>query len=408
MPVARLDIRDMLLDSKILHKVREYLRDAFLALGDTLYAAVPAPAPHVDGGVLLVRLDGIGDFFMWLSYAQAIREEYAEAHITLLSEASFGEYAGGLGLFDEVLPISRDRLVRDLPYRYSIFRLVRRRRYDIAILPCNNRVGRFRDGEALMRIARAGRKVGSIGEEVGSWRDRISSRWYTELLPTSNGDRHEFDRNGEFMRGLGIEAPPGGTVVDPPPYAAAHLRLDDPYFVLVPGAGSPLRKWPPEHFARLAERISRETGWEGVLCGGPSDAALAAEIQRLSAVEIKSCIGRFSLEESVQLIRDARLVVGNETGAVHIAACTRTPCVSITGGGHYNRFVPYPADVAGPVAASFEMPCFNCNWHCIYPHRAGEPAPCVAGVSIDTVWSKIEDVLRMADSRYDQKYVTYH
>ncbi|MEX2400205.1 MAG: hypothetical protein WD423_05495, partial [Rhodothermales bacterium] len=202
--------------------VRQNLRDGLLLVSDTAFGAFSGGAPRVDGGVLLMRLDGIGDFFLWLSSARAIRDAYAGTHITLLADTAFSEFAAGLDLFDEVIPIDRHRLAHDLVYRYDVFRRIRGTRYDIAILPSYYRIGRFRDGEALMRAARATRKVGSIGGYEDSWRHRVSRTWYTDLLPAREGDLHEFERNEEFIRGLSIEMQQDGSPMDRPPSAAAQ------------------------------------------------------------------------------------------------------------------------------------------------------------------------------------------
>ncbi len=414
-----------------LHFLRRSSRDLFLSGCDTLYGLLAgngllaangrlagngrlasndrlANARGVNqegGGILLVRLDGIGDFILWLSSARLLREHYETVYITLVAEASFSEFAAGLGYFDEVIPVARQRLTTDLAYRYEIFDRVRLRRYDTAIHPCYNRVGRFRDAEAVMRVAHASRKVGSIGEPSSGWQQRVSRRWYSELVPASSNPLHELDRNAEFMRALGLSGVSASVAAEPARPTRTSLFDGLPYYVLVPGAGFPIRQWPAEHFAELAERISRETGWTGVLCGGPQDAPLADRVAQLAAVELLNYAGRTSLVEYVDLIRGARLLVGNETGAVHIAAMVDTPCVSITGGGHFGRFVPYPAGLSGPLAASHGMSCFQCNWECAYPLGDDEPAPCVAKISADAVWTQVQSVLRTKVKRYDPRRV---
>ena len=40
-----------------------------------------------------------------------------------------------------------------------------------------------------------------------------------------------------------------------------------------------------------------------------------------------------------------------------------------------------------------EMPCFGCNWECIYSLKNNEAAPCIASISVDAVWKKIKPLL---------------
>jgi hypothetical protein len=66
------------------------------------------------------------------------------------------------------------------------------------------------------------------------------------------------------------------------------------------------------------------------------------------------------------------------------------------GGGHFGRFVPYP-DLPGQTnnlkEVFHKMPCYGCNWKCIYPINEGEPAPCIANISVDAVWEKVVPLL---------------
>lgn len=446
-------------------RLRRHARDGYLTLCDTFYRRITHVRTCKKGGVLLVRLDGIGDFFLWLASARILRRTYIDAHITLVAEKAFSAFASQLPYFDEVISVDRRRLAHDLTYRYDMFDRIRDRRYEAAILPAYNRAWRFRDAEAVIRMARAERKVGSAGVNAASWQDKTSRRWYTELVPATPHTLHELDRNAEFLRGIGIDDPSASIPLDPFSTSpiengkaalnghpasngraesnghvdaggragsnghvdcggraegnvrrgngrshlmprreafASPIPTDRPYFVLIPGAGSATRRWPADRFARIAERITRETGWHGVLCGGgPSDLAIAREIHASATVPLIDYTGKTSLADLLEIIRHAGIVIGNETGALHMAAAIGTPGVSITGGGHFARFVPYSSKRVGPAAASHPMPCYHCDWRCVYPLRAGEPAPCITGISVDAVWEKVELVLRKDAERYD-------
>jgi len=51
--------------------------------------------------------------------------------------------------------------------------------------------------------------------------------------------------------------------------------------------------------------------------------------------------GKTTIAQLVELIRNASLLIGNDSAAIHMAAATQTPSVCILGGGHYGRFLPY-------------------------------------------------------------------
>ena len=39
------------------------------------------------------------------------------------------------------------------------------------------------------------------------------------------------------------------------------------------------------------------------------------------------------------------------------------------------------------------MHCYGCNWECVYTFNDGEPAPCIANVSVDEVWEEVEKII---------------
>ena len=64
------------------------------------------------------------------------------------------------------------------------------------------------------------------------------------------------------------------------------------------------------------------------------------------------------------LLGEARLYLGNDTGAMHLAAALGVPVTAVFGGGTWPRFVP--AAVCGE-AVVHPLPCFGCGWDCAGP-----------------------------------------
>ena len=106
--------------------------------------------------------------------------------------------------------------------------------------------------------------------------------------------------------------------------------------------------------------------------------------------------GKTELTELSGLLSLSQLTISNDTGAVHLAAAIGTPMVCILGGGHFGRFVPYPK-LSGQTnslkVVYHKMPCYGCNWECIYPLKKNEPAPCITKISVDAVWEKVKPLL---------------
>jgi len=169
------------------------------------------------------------------------------------------------------------------------------------------------------------------------------------------------------------------------------------YYVVFPGAGTPDRRWPVQNFSMLSSLIYRATGWVGVICGGSGEETIATALTEKCDAPLLNRTGQTSLPDLISVIAGARLLIGNETGAIHIAAAVSTPSVCILGGGHYGRFMPYRPELKTsrplPYAVVRNMDCFGCNWRCIYKVARGKAVPCVAGVSVDMAWEGVSSIL---------------
>ncbi len=103
-----------------------------------------------------------------------------------------------------------------------------------------------------------------------------------------------------------------------------------------------------------------------------------------------------TLPEFVEVIRRAKILVSNDTAAVHISAAVGTPSVCILGGGHYGRFLPYSLETENsttPVSVIHKMDCYNCNWICTQPSKKGKAAPCIANIRVEQVLNVVKQIL---------------
>ena len=129
---------------------------------------------------------------------------------------------------------------------------------------------------------------------------------------------------------------------------AERFGIAGRYTVLCPGAEyGPAKRWP--HFRELAERLDTPI----VLLGAPADQKEAASIPG------RNLIGRTSLDEAIDLIAGAAMVVSNDSGLMHVAAATGTPLVALFGSSSPEHTPPL-APAARVVWLKAECsPCFE-------------------------------------------------
>jgi heptosyltransferase-2 len=105
-----------------------------------------------------------------------------------------------------------------------------------------------------------------------------------------------------------------------------------PVVVLAPGAAYGSAKcWLPERYATLADRLVEAHDAAVLLCGTPAEASLGDAIAARMRTQPISLVGRTTLEEFLALLPSADLFIGNDSGAMHLAAGVGLPQVLVFG-----------------------------------------------------------------------------
>jgi ADP-heptose:LPS heptosyltransferase len=159
----------------------------------------------------------------------------------------------------------------------------------------------------------------------------------------------------EFL-GLAQPVPPTAhpTVVVP---QVDTPDLPEQYLVLHPGTGAAFKEWQVEKWCELAAKLL-QTGCNIILTGaGVHEAEISARIKRVvpSAIDLS---GRLTFAQFMRIIQKARLLVGVDSLAGHLAAASATPSVLIyTGANNQSQMRPFggPSEVV-----TWEVPCSPC------------------------------------------------
>jgi ADP-heptose:LPS heptosyltransferase len=348
--------------------------------------------------ILLVRLDAIGDFVLWLDAVKEIRNHFhsQEYSLTLLGNTLWTPLAETLSYFDFVWDVDRNKFLSNPIYRLKLLSKIRRAGFQVVIHPNYSR--EFSYGDAVVRISGSVERIGFEGDCscINPLAKRISDRWYTCLVCAPDITLTELEKNAVFLRELGIKSFKAGLPELPRLDMSVQFYHKDIY-VIFPGASNKFKCWPIRRYQELIRLIYKETGWLGVICGGPGEELLGDELLEKAESPLINLAGRTSLAELVSILSHARFLVSNDTCAVHIATGVSTPSVCILGGGHFGRFLPYSLERETnrplPLVVSNKMDCFKCNWICIHSTPEDEPFPCIASISLDDVWAAVRRVL---------------
>ncbi len=337
--------------------------------------------------ILAVRLDGFGDFALYLPYALMLRELYprGEYHLALCTNAAWSEVAEHLLPFDEFIPIEVRRYMTDMAYRRETNRRVADGKYGMLLQPRFFREPLLEDRVALAAGADVGYAFavgdGHLHSSVGR---RLEKLLYANWIDCPE-NRHEAQKNRAFSEMLGNfrELPRPELPPPLPEWAEAS------YIVVLPGSGKGIRAaWDPAR-------------WAAVLAGGDMPCAVTGTAAEASLVDAAAraigaravpLAGKLTAWEFARLLANARAVVGNDTGGIHFAAWCGVPALAVAGGGHPGWYCPYPEGsmasyIRAPRFVCADVPCAGCAWNCT--QRANGTFPCVDMVTAERVASEL-------------------
>ena len=336
--------------------------------------------------ILVVKLSAIGDVIHALPVSYAIKEQYPKAHLTwVVEQAAYAILADNpcideLILFEKAKFRSIGGFLREIgPFR----RRLRTRRYDASL-----------DLQGLFKSAaiawNAGAKL-----RIGTANMREGAHLVSRPVRGAHAEGHIVERYLDVARALGCrvgEVRFPVSVSDRDRMAADTLLAREgvqegrPVVAFAVGANWPNKRWPVEHFAALADRLYHAHYVPVLVGGGRLDATLAEDILRASEIPPVNLVGRTNLKQLAHVFTRAALVLGGDTGPVHLAAGLRVPTVMLMGPTDANRNGPY-----GQLQNAIEVdrPCRGC-WKRACP----KGLDCLAAISVDAVAAKIGAVLR--------------
>lgn len=259
--------------------------------------------------ILIVKFGAFGNIVLSFRAFAAIRAHHAGDRITVLTTAPYAPWLRTFPWFDDVLVDPR-------PKWWDLAGWRRLRRTLAA--------GRFDRVYDLQTSARSSRYFHLFRPKH---RPEWSGIAYGCALPDRDPGRnrlHDAARQLGQLRQAGIAAFPEPDL--------SWLRGDlgrfslPPRFaVLVPGASAhrPGKRWPADRFQALAEALSAR-GIGSVIVGAEAEKDLAAAIPLATDL-----IGQTSFGDLAELGRKACVVVGNDTGPMHLIAAAGCPAVTL-------------------------------------------------------------------------------
>lgn len=320
---------------------------------------------------LIIRFSSIGDIVLTTPVIRCLKKQVPDAEIHFLTKDTFRSIVEHNPYIDKlyVLAHSWELMIEELKVE----------EYDYIIDLHHN--------TKTLRVKNALKK-----KSFSFYKLNIQKYFYTAFKINMLPDVHIVDRYLKTVTSFGVKN--DGAGLD---YFIAEQekikRQDIPashtagYIACVIGAAHGTKRWPIHKWKEFCTKMNHPI----ILLGGSEDRVNGDEIAAVDTIKVYNACGKFKLNESADLVRNAKLVISNDTGLMHIAAAFKRPVISLWGNtvpafGMYPYYGDAPvSDVIMQTNKLFCRPCSKIGYNkCPLGHFK-----CMEKIEVDEVINKV-------------------
>lgn len=339
--------------------------------------------------VLFIRLRNLGEAVLDTANLRALKQWRPDLQVTTLVEQIYTDlYAADPEI--EAIPLprgERDKRSKILA-RLQLIRALRRERFAAVV--------NLHGGPASVQFTLAS----GAPDRIGAAHFRNGFAYNLRIPPAEEILGRKALHTVEYQFGqfkwLGLpmtEPGPTRLFVAAPMQSSAQEKLREagvdptkPYALLAPTSEFYTKRWLPQHYASVAERLL-ERGLQIVMTGAPT----AEQKMQLRAVqdaarERLASLSSLSIGELVAVVSGSSLFVGNDGGPAHIAAAVKTPLVVLFGPASSERWRPWSG------TAQLVQNYFPCNPCSMYTCQAFAEPECIRSITVNQVIKAIDNL----------------
>ncbi len=281
---------------------------------------------------LVIRLSSIGDIVHALPAVAALGRAHPQAQIHWAIEKRFAALLEGNPFVHRVIKLDTLGWRKNLASGATLAEIMQSMEalrdfpYDAAI-----------DFQGLIKsavFARLSHSQKRIGLAWGWLREPLAGAFYTRRVTPQNSAKHIVEINLSLVEPLGARASkwefPLPDLFQDRQAVREHLQAlgTQEYVIINPGGGWKSKRWAPENYAEAAARLAGQMPFDILVTGSKQEEEVAREILARANVPRAKWFP-CTLLEFIALVREAKLLIGGDTGPLHLAAAAGTPLVAL-------------------------------------------------------------------------------
>ncbi len=262
--------------------------------------------------VLVIRFSSIGDIVLTTPVVRCLKQKHPHAEVHYVTKTGFGPILVNNPYIDKLF-LLKDEL-------QEIIELLKKEKYTHVVDLHNN--------VRTLRVKRALKVKDTYAFPKLNFKKWVLVNMKMNLMP----DKSIVERYFEAVRPLGVHNDGKGLDYFLPTDKKLTSK-DIPmshwggFVGCVIGGSYNTKKLPVEQWKKFCELVP----YPVMLLGGPDDMHDGSLIAEMDRIKIYNSCGKFSLNESAELVKYAKVIVSNDTGLMHVAAAFQKPVVSLWG-----------------------------------------------------------------------------
>jgi ADP-heptose:LPS heptosyltransferase len=370
-----------------------YLID-FLAY---LYFAFFIKKTENKNNILIIGHHQLGDFVLSLNSMKEYKKFFQDKNykITLICNEFFFDLAKKTNYFDEIIPINVhkfffgnsilkfDIYFKNIIYRFKKLIELKKYRYKKILNPTD-----LFYISLFVRSLNAEEKIGVF--DKNKYLGNFFNFPYTKLIKLDL--KHELNDLAEFFRQVcGNKNFLSGLPEFEFEIPKCNFKIDvKNYFVLSLGASFFSKAWSIENYVQSLENFNFDGNV--VLVGTKDEINVAEEFLRLykGKNKVVNLVGETNILEYISIIKNAKFVIGNDSGVIHVAVASKVKSICITSGHGFEYCIPYVLEKELsnkdreylPISIFSKMECFGCGLICKYKLSKNNKFLCIENINL--------------------------
>jgi heptosyltransferase III len=273
---------------------------------------------------LVSRTDRLGDLILALPFVESLKARYPDCQVDVLASLYASPILENNKCIDGIVRVQNDQLAGSRHYRKDLERRLKRAGYKVVVVLYPER-----NISALLYRVGIEHRLGTAG--------RFHSVFFNHRLLHSRkaNKKHESEYNLDFLKyfadGPTFTTPsvfPTDKEVRNARRIVQRAGIKGSFIVVHPGSGGSAERWPMDQFLQAAARLGADN-YDVLVTGSEEEGvAIGARAKELG-ITINSIAGQTDLRTLAAVLTQARSMVANSTGPLHLAVAVGTKVVGL-------------------------------------------------------------------------------